>query len=321
MSDNLQIRSYKSGDEQHILDLFRLSYENRELPLNFWNWRFRDNPAGTGLIELCWDGDVLVGHYAVTKCEFRINGQDYLSGLSGTTMTHPNYRGRGLFPVLAQTTYARMGEMGMAMLWGFPNAMSHRGFVKDLGWKDIYEIPCFRLNIRSSNPPHLPSGKGTVMEINDFDERFDLLWDAVKDRYAIISKRNRQYLQWRYLHNPSDKYRIIALIDRNHLSGYAVFKRYNDELQVVDMLTLSDEDIGIKLIGWIAQAAKQEKAKSVSLWLNTVHPLHRELEKFGFNKGEPITYFGGLIINPGICGAEIYNYRNWYLTMGDSDVY
>lgn len=55
MFDHLQIRAYQSGDEQKILDLFRLAYGGRELPLNFWEWRFRNNPAGAGVIELSWD--------------------------------------------------------------------------------------------------------------------------------------------------------------------------------------------------------------------------------------------------------------------------
>ena len=320
MGSNLHYRSYCTGDEVRILELFQRSFA-RKLGDQIWNWRFRDNPTGPGVIELCWDGDVLAGHYAVTSFETRINGQDYHSGLSGTTMTHPDYRGRGLFPILAKNTYARMVKKSMAMVWGFPNTLSHRGFVKDLGWKDIYEIPYFRLHVPSFNLPHLPVGKGSITQIHDFNERFDLLWDAVKDRYAIMTKRNRRYLQWRYLQNPSEKYRIIALIDCNRLLGYAVYKRYKDEVQVVDMLTISDENIGIKLIIWIVQAAKQEELKSVSLWLNPAHPLHHELERLGFNNSEPITYFGGFLLNPEFFEDEICDYQNWYLTMGDSDVF
>jgi hypothetical protein len=320
MKSNLHYRSYRTGEEVHILELFQKSF-GRKLGDQSWNWRFRDNPAGPGVIELCFDGDILVGHYAVTPIESRISGQDHFSGLSGTTMTHPDYRGGGLFPVLAQNTYARMVERGMAMVWGFPNAMSHRGFVKDLGWKDIYEIPCFRSHIPSVNPPYLPSGKGTVTEIVDFDERFDLLWDKVKDRYAVMTKRNRQYLHWRYVQNPSEKYRIITCIDHNYLLGYVVFKIYKDEIQVVDMLTTSDEDVGITLITWIIEVATKEEAVSISLWLNPVHPLHHELERLGFRNGEPVTYFGGLILNPALSENKIYDYRKWYLTMGDSDVF
>lgn len=69
------------------------------------------------------------------QCCHPYRRKDYHTGLSGTTMTHPEYRGKGLFPVLARSTYARMKAANMAMVWGFPNAMSHRGFVRNLNWE------------------------------------------------------------------------------------------------------------------------------------------------------------------------------------------
>jgi len=105
------------------------------------------------------------------------------------------------------------------------------------------------------------------------------------------------------------------------LAGYAVFKRYRNELQVVDVLTIKDSTVGQQLISQIGRIALQERAEAVSLWLNVTHPLHRTLEKLGFRNGDPVTYFGGLILRPSIFDDRVYDYRNWYITMGDSDVY
>ena len=234
-------------------------------------------------------------------------------------MTHPDYRGLGLFVTLAEKTYNAMAEAGSALVWGFPNANSHRGFVRDLQWVDVYEIPFFRKPLANSSPLSAPTG--AIVELKRVDDRFDGLWDRVKQDYNVIVKRDRRYLQWRYMDNPSERYRLLAYLDGENVSGYAVFKHYKDEFQIVDMLTGQDAEIGMQLISQTAQIAAGESADTLSMWLSVTHPLHRELERYGFANSEPITYFGMRALTPGIPEAHIYNYRNWYVTMGDSDVF
>lgn len=318
MSVVLKSRSYRLGEEDKILKLFADSF-GQALQKDVWSWRFQDNPAGPGIIELSWDDEVLAAHYAVTPVILSINGADYLSGLSGTTMTHPHYRGRGLFPLLAEHTYTRMNQSGFVMIWGFPNALSHRGFVRYLGWQDIHEIPVFRLLL--SKMPSIPSPSPRVVELSSFDSRFDQLWDQVRSEYGVIARRDFHQLRWRYQQNPSEHYRILAYIDNQDLLGYAVFKRYRKEVQVVDILTHATLNIGMPLFFTVIQLALEESAASVGLWLNASHPLHLALEKVGFRNSEPITYFGGKLLPSDPLGTDIVDYRNWYLTMGDSDVF
>lgn len=317
MSFDLDIRPYQPGDEKFILDLFEKSY-GHALGDKVWAWRFRDNPAASGVIDLVWDGNILAAHYAVTAVKLQINGQDWLTGLSGTTMTHPNYRGRGLFPVLARRTYSRMAEMGMAMVWGFPNTLSHRGFIRDLNWRDIYEIPKFQLLLDAKIK--FQTVRDYIVELSAFDERFDRLWERVKSSYSIISRRDYAHLQWRYIQNPSERYRVLAFVQKEDVLGYIVFKRYQDEFQVIDILT-TEIQTGEELILQVASIGCEESAKSVGLWLNVTHPLHHTLEKIGFRNTEPITYFGGLRLHSELGGAELFDFREWYLTMGDSDVF
>ena len=64
---NLMIRGYEENDEVQILKLFELVY-NRKMNLDFWKWRFKNNPFGfEPQINLMFDGDILVGHYAVIR--------------------------------------------------------------------------------------------------------------------------------------------------------------------------------------------------------------------------------------------------------------
>lgn len=315
-----QIRSYQEGDEKHILELFSISFGGRQMSLPYWKWRFQDNPAGHGVIELCWDGDALVAHYAVTNLTMSIHGQRCNVGLSGTTMTHPAYRGMSLFQMLARSTYSRMLNINMPLVWGFPNVMSHRSFVRELNWVDIYEVPMFRLHLEP-RLKDIHTSNEYIFELSAADERFDALWERVRNDYDIITQRDRAYINWRYLMNPNEKYKLIVHAVNDEIQGYAVFKHYGDELQVVDLIMGKKAvDVGENLITYLIAQALKENARSVSLWLNVTHPLHQALEKIGFRPEAPVTYLGGLVLNPAI-DKSFYDFRRWYFTMNDSDVF
>ena len=315
-SSSLQM--YKAGDEGAIRSLFRTTY-GRDMDDDWWQWRFKDNASGESIIQLAWDGHILASHYAITQAMLSVDGVDVRSGLDVTTMTHPDYRGRGLFRALARAAFERSAELGIATVWGFPNRNSHRGYVQDLSWLDIWEIPTFRWRLPESLA--LPTPSCAMAEVDSFDERFDALWEDVKLSHYVMVRRDHRYLTWRYIANPMEQYRILISQDRSSLLGYAVFKRYNNELQVVDLLTKDDVEIGRELVLEVARIARQESLDAVSLWLNVTNPLHRLLERLGFENDSPITYFAGLILRPDVLDERVYDYRNWHLTMGDSDVY
>jgi hypothetical protein len=208
---------------------------------------------------------------------------------------------------------------GMSFVWGFPNANSHRGFVRDLGWQDIHEVPSFRLDLAGVKP--VPTHGSEVTLLPGFGPHFDRLWQEVCGDYVVITCRDRRYLTWRYASNLDEHYRVLGFFEGQELRGYAVVKRYLEELQIVDILTVGDDEVGVRLVLSVVRLALEESATTVSMWLNVTHPLHRALEKLGFQLGGPVTYFAGRVLRPGVPKREVYDHRCWYLTMGDSDVF
>lgn len=304
--------------KQKIFDLFRQCY-GQDLDEQVWEWRFQNNPAGPGEIELVWSRDVLAGHYAVTCVRTRIEDQEWLTGLSGTTMTHPDYRGRGLFPLLARRTYEQMAANNKGIVWGFPNAMSHRGFIKELRWKDIYEVPTLRLSL--SDRLRLPKPSNVAL-CREFDNRFDQIWNRAKNRYKVTTLRDKQYLQWRYMDNPAEDYRTLIYTHHEDIMAYVIFKRYQDDLQIVDLLAVDDTEPLLHLVSQVVEFAREESAQAISLWLNVTDPFHHLLEKLGFVLDKPITYLAGLELAPDLSTKSgLFDFRDWYITMGDSDVF
>ena len=320
MSEQLLYRPYSPGDESAILDLFRLSFQ-RETSRDYWQWRFCDNPTGKVQIELAWEEELLIGHYATSPVSLAIKGREYTTALSMTTMTHPSYRGRGLFPILASRLYERMRQDNYLMVWGFPNYQSHGIFRKSLLWKDIYEIPMFHLNLGDLSTT--PNVSECIVEVTEFDIEFDKLWEKVKFEKNVILKRDRKYLNWRYSLNPLHEYRILSYVVNDELMGYAVFKEYDSAIDIVDILTVKEEKIAKQLVLAILDISSRKGIKNgINIWMSVHQSLHLMFEKLGFKNCTPVTYFGARFLsNNETQSEEPSKYSSWYIQMGDSDVY
>jgi GNAT superfamily N-acetyltransferase len=316
----LECRQYTPGDESAILKLFSACFPGRTMSPEYWNWRFRDNPTGRIMIETAWDQDILAAHYAVSPVFIGIHGCDHLTGLSMTTMTHPEYRGRGLFTTLAERLYKRMAVNDFAAVWGFPNINSHPGFVRKLQWRDIYEIPMFRVQLDRLRT--IPDFSSHITEIADFDKRFDDLWELVCSSGQIRVKRDLRYLQWRFSLNPETSYRTICYTQGDQLKGYAVFSRYREtDLQVVDLITTGDKGIGLELISAILQICMEEGVEALKMWLPVFDPLFQELEQIGFENHSPTFLFGARALTDDPALMNIMDIRKWRISMSDSDVF
>ncbi|GAB3414941.1 GNAT family N-acetyltransferase [Massilia agilis] len=121
---------------QHKLDIETLFLEcfGARLSLALWHWAYIDNPNGQPFVSLCYDGDRLVGHYAMVPMPLSGSGRILNAYLSMTTMVAASHRQHGLFVKLAGVTYEAAIAQGVDFVMGFPNAMSTPGFRKKLGW-------------------------------------------------------------------------------------------------------------------------------------------------------------------------------------------
>jgi hypothetical protein len=204
------------------------------------------------------------------------------------------------------------------MVYGYPNDNSHRGLVQDLGWRDLYEVPSFRWTPGAGAPV---AGDGVREVAWTEDPGFDALWERAREGLDVALVRDASFLRWRFAANPDDRYRAVGFFDGGLLRGYAVWKRYGDEVQVVDLLTDGHPDAPRELAAGLAAAAAETGAAAVSMWLGAAHPVHRALEKLGFRNAEPITYMGVVTVRPDAPADLLHDYFRWYATRADSDVY
>lgn len=316
------IADYKPGDEIAILELFKASF-NKDLSLDFWNWRFRDNPVRKFMIKLMWDNDVLAGHYAVCPTQMMIEGNSVLTSLSMTTMTHPNYAGRGIFSKLAEELYHDIhNEFGVAAVWGFPNTNSHYGFIKNLAWRDLAVIPT--LSMKTSR--FKGGGKMSISHINDFDEKHVNGFREVTSGFSVKTDRSLAYLKWRFIQNPVNVYDVFELEDAGS-SYYAVTKKFKSfsesgsyEVDILETSFPAESGAVGSLVATILDHYRSFNISKINLWLPLTDPRHIHFEKNGFSYEPPLTYLGIRAFDAAL-KPKVDDFRNWFFAMSDSDVF
>jgi hypothetical protein len=86
---------------------------------------------------------IAVGYYGVLPCFIEFKNQIVLAAQSADTMTHPEYRFKGLFVELSNLTFQLCRDNGIQLLFGFPNQNSLPGAINKLGWKMTEQMDCF----------------------------------------------------------------------------------------------------------------------------------------------------------------------------------
>ena len=317
----MELKNYKEGDEYKIIELFELVFK-QTMSIEQWYWRFRENPSGKHMIKLMWDGDHLIGHYAVSPIKMNVNGQEILTAHSLTTMTHPEYGGRGIFKALSSELYHELEEeKDCKAIWGFPNNNSHYGFVKSLCWINLAVI--HTMGIKASQIS-TNEGSGQCKSFNSFSRHHvHFINIHVQKNSTVFIDKSLHYLNWRYVSKPAVDYRKYEIRKDGSMEGIIVTKVYPSllpnlfDLNIVECFLENYES----LHEYINTIMKEYGLSfdRVTIWKNLFDPDHLLIEKNGFVPVLPQTYLGARVHHS--MSAEFSSYKNWNISMGDSDVY
>jgi GNAT superfamily N-acetyltransferase len=320
----MQVREYIPGDEQEISELFNVVFK-RKLDLRLWNWRFVENPCGKGIIRLMFDNQKLVGHYAVTPTPLWVKGKVYRAAFSMTTMTHPDYCGRGIFSQLASEVYGCCKAKGIKFVFGFPNENSYHGFTQKLGWHGFGRVKGWAIE---REPAHLPrEHEFAYEELRAFDKRVDDLWARARESNNIMVPRTADFINWRYFQQPGGEYTVYGIIDRNSvLQGLLVLKVFigRDETagHIIDFLAPDRPDVQQAILRKATEFFAKKGVANITCWIPSGSPIAAQLQAIGFSqKGWP-TYSGVKVLDDAFEDISfVTDPCLWSFTMGDSDVF
>jgi len=154
-NSNIETREYRIErlDKTRLKDLANLhktvygSLPEKDYFLKKYNTAF----TGTEYIGyIAYNrANIPIAYYGVMPCFIQCNGKIILSAQSGDTMTHPQYRYKGMFVELAEITFNLCRENGILFVFGFPNQNSYHGLVHKLRWKMTENMSRFTVPVNA----------------------------------------------------------------------------------------------------------------------------------------------------------------------------
>jgi len=314
-------RAYEPGDEVAILELFTLAFGGRQMSREYWEWMFAKGPFGPGVITLLFDGERIIGHYAITPMGLEVAGAPVRALLSMTTMTHPDYGRQGIFLHLLQETCKRSAELGFALVYGFPNNNSNPGFLKR-GWKDFGKVVEYARASPNTPARRIPN----IAPISRFGVDVDRLWEQVAPHMGITVARTAAYLNWRFFDHPTAHYRVQGLFSGSRLRGYVVTKVYAPEGKpakghIIDLVAIAAAD-ALVLVQAGLEDLTAHSVEEVSAWFPPDSFVGIACRQEGFLPQVTDTNWGMLFLKGrDSLHKQLEDQSGWHLTMANSDVY
>jgi hypothetical protein len=346
-----EIRKVIPGDEKELTAL-REKVWKKTAPESYWKWKYYENPFGghysyVGVV----DGTIMALAGGVCY-KYRLNRHD-LVVVQSFDWEALSRQAAGLFLETIKVGAEKMAQDGLAFHYGFTNSNSTPFCTQRLGYLPGFSVT--RLD-RPVNAEKLykstekmglkakmaslcskamnlfdyeKSVKGfRLVEVTDFDERFDRLWSAAGDGFSMTTVRTKEYLRWRYLEHPVYKYSIVAAEAGDDVLGFIVFRKAEEDDKgiirgyLVDLFTVLDQSqVWDALISRAVRQLINRKVDIISCWMLEHSPYYNGLKKhFFFKRNADLITMSHSFIES-ISDEFLHRPESWYFTMGDSDIF
>lgn len=149
-------------------------------------------------------------------------------------------------------------------------------------------------------------------------EDFSKLAARLKKEQGICVARTAEYLNWRYVRHPSQRFEIYTARRRGELLGYVIFTQAQEEARIVDLFGIEDAEVLGSLVEEIVELLRDGGVITVSAPVLAWHPRVALFESLGFRGRESrpvLIYSASRWLRSGRSGTE----PQWFLMDGDRD--
>lgn len=201
---------------------------NSIVALDYFRWKYKDNPAGEAVCFVACDGDIIAGFYGVIPEIFMVKGERVIVFQSMDTMTSPDYQKMGLFTKLAKLTYNYLiKSFGTVHIYGVAGLSSLPGFIHKLEWTLIYSTPYIFLSAQLFLLRSILIKRDSsvlIKEVNLNEMEIDRVQKSDLIGVPIRPELSAEFLKWRIGEKPNSNYRVVKILDRNlGFIGWSVF--------------------------------------------------------------------------------------------------
>jgi GNAT superfamily N-acetyltransferase len=253
--DELEVQACLPADRAAQARLFNAAFAKR-IDARGLAWRYDEGPHGAAIAyaQRTAAGEFVSG-YACSPRRAVPAGDEARAasiGETGDVMTHPAWRKRGLFSALDRAALAEAQRRGWPLVFGLPNRRSAHIFL-ELGWERVGTLRPWTFVLRARGASRSERAKGArvrrlwpfadqfagraararlraraaraqlrVAPLASFPRDVEDVARAVEPRFALMVRRDADYLDWRFLRAPSGLFRALGLFEGERLAGYAV---------------------------------------------------------------------------------------------------
>jgi GNAT superfamily N-acetyltransferase len=235
---HLVFRLITKADVDAVAELYFLCFGVRPPP-TYIRWRYLETPTGLTPTMLAFDQGICVGCYALWPTGLLLDGRPISGGQAIDSMTHPDYRGRGLFVEVAEHCYDDLRKLGYQVLYGFPNDAAYSVRVRRLNWHHVTDIHHWARPLWLLDPPQvggliaaasllwpLPAAASglRIETVRPDSEAIAVLLDSAETKSICRVQRSAEWLAWRYHADSGGDYRWIAVYAGDALRCFAVWR-------------------------------------------------------------------------------------------------
>jgi GNAT superfamily N-acetyltransferase len=208
--DDVCIRPVKATDSAALVELFEACFGTR-LSTEYFAWKYYKNPTGKVSGFVADAGERLAAFYGLIPEPWAVGDADTTIFQSMDTMTHPEFRRRGLFVRLAELAYEDVRHRtGRCDLVGVPGPTSLPGFTGKLGWTKIHDFEVLTLPTLVARAWPRRGDRAIVVErVDRPDERIHAILDAAPRPEGDAWPRLKgEFFDWRVFGRSPRQFRV-----------------------------------------------------------------------------------------------------------------
>ena len=312
--NDFKIRLLRRGQEEQGLAILKACFDNRDFISQKWyDWYNYKCPNGENrnyLAENLTTGEI-AGGYGLLPIKIKVN-EIFINGSIATNgMVVPRFQRRGLFSLLGRYCLAEEKKYNTKLTIGVPNQAAIKGHL-NVGWD-------YMANLKFVSKYSFKKKEFVSKEIGKFDSRVDKLIDDISKKTNFMVMKDYTFLNWRYVQRPDKEYKIYFYEQDGNVDGYMVLKYFNDngykKTHILDIMVRS----------WNAFADLIKAAEYNSIGRDELNcwQIENSIYKDFFSKAsfKETDKYDMFIIHTNYGDKIGIKPLNWWITLGDNDVY
>lgn len=352
-SGTIEVRVLQRDDVYKLPDLYKKVFNVDKTP-SFWDWKYFQNPSGDHMMRLAVDtarDGMIIGQIGCIPLKIAMGREIIMGSQVCDIVILPEYQKGGPFFELHKAATQDNLDRGVQFIFGYSITKTLKISTRLL--KFISVSPIHRL-VKVLDPtsfiqakiklPELASFAGSIskkalqlinidkiklsrgqnlVEVHEFDKRFDELIMNWKKDSRIMVYRDSAYLNWRYINHPTANYKIYAVESSGEIIGFVVIAIEDDEIRHAYILELMVR----REFSWVTEVLLQKtfnycfdsNVATVTAWLFESSPYWHSFTQKGFIVRDTSH---NLIVRPHFTKASSVDITlpvNWEISMGDSD--